>query len=168
MISTPRFLLRRLTVDDATERYSSWFEDETAALYIKGAKARHGVADLRSYIEARVQRDDVLFLGIFAHGDGAHIGNIKYEPVSISGRYAVMGILIGEKAWRGKSVAEEVILASADYLRGTHGIETIYLGMHKDHAAARKSYEKAGFRETAIAPFDFDPGVAIAMARTTG
>lgn len=168
MISTPRFLLRPLTVDDATERYSSWFEDETAMRYIEGAEVRHEVADLRAYIESRAGRDDLLFLGIFARSDGAHIGNIKYEPVSISGRYAVMGILIGEKDWRGKNVAQEVILASARYLRSRQGIETIYLGVQKNHVAARKSYEKAGFRETASAPFSFDPGVVVAMARATG
>lgn len=167
MIATLRFSLRPLTADDATERYSAWLEDETAALYIEGAKARYAVADLRAYIEARAGREDVLFLGIFTRHDGAHIGNIKYEPISIAERHAVMGILIGDRAWRGKGVAEEVILASASFLRVRHGIATIYLGVHKEHAAARKSYEKAGFRETATAPFAFDRAIAVAMARST-
>jgi [ribosomal protein S5]-alanine N-acetyltransferase len=163
VISTPRFLLRPLTVEDATERYSAWFSDETAAAYIAAASAAHRLADLQQYIAARAGREDVLFLGIFAKGSGEHIGNIKYEPVSVSGRFAVMGILIGEKAWRGKGVAEETILASANYLHERHGIATIFLGVHKSNAAARTSYEKAGFRVTANAPFPFDPGLAVAM-----
>jgi RimJ/RimL family protein N-acetyltransferase len=167
MIATDRFLLRPLVPADVTERYCAWLDDEQARAYISAARARHTVEDLRAYVAARASREDVLFLGIFEQGGGAHVGNIKYEPISAAEHYAVMGILIGEPAWRGKGAAEEVIRASAHHLRDRRGIEMIYLGVHKTHLAAQKSYEKAGFHVVDRAPFPTDHAIALAMARET-
>jgi RimJ/RimL family protein N-acetyltransferase len=143
VITTDRFVLRPLTPDDASERYSRWFDD---ASFIVGAKSAHGVPDLKSYIEARAGREDVLFLGIFTRADGTHIGTIKYEPVDRERRYAVMGIFIGEREWRGRGVAAEVITASALWLRDRAGIEAIVLGVDRENAAAIKAFGKIGFQ----------------------
>lgn len=146
MIITPRFALRPLTPDDATERYADWFNDEAAANHIVSASSAHDVADLRAYIEARAGREDVLFLGIFTRSGNEHIGNIKYEPLNLQEHYAVMGILVGEAAWRGRGVAGEVIAVSGMWLRNRLGIEEIILGVSHDHKAAIRAYEKIGFR----------------------
>ncbi len=145
MISTPRFVLRPLIPDDATERYSGWFEDKTTSSYIAGARSPHDVPALRAYIEARAGRADVLFLGIFLGNTNEHIGNVKYEPVNAREGYAVMGILIGEVAWRGRGVAEEVIRASARWLKENRGINDILLGVARDHRGAIAAYERIGF-----------------------
>jgi RimJ/RimL family protein N-acetyltransferase len=146
VITTRRFVLRPLTPDDATERYSRWFDD---ASFIVGAKSAHGVADLRAYIEARAGREDVLFLGIFTREAGAHIGTIKYEPVDRERRYAVMGIFIGEREWRGRGVAAEVITASALWLRERKGIDSIILGVDRENTAAIRAFGKIGFQREA-------------------
>jgi RimJ/RimL family protein N-acetyltransferase len=143
VILTPRFLLRPLTPDDATERYSGWFDD---ADFIVGAKSAHGVAELRAYIEARQRRDDVLFLGIYTRDDGEHIGTLKYEPVDSAERYAVMGIFIGERDWRSRGVAAEVIRASAAWLREKRGIDTIVLGVDRANTHAIEAFGRIGFR----------------------
>jgi RimJ/RimL family protein N-acetyltransferase len=104
------------------------------------------MADLKAYIEARSGRSDVLFLGIFTRPGGAHIGNIKYEPVDELAGYAVMGILIGEPAWRGRDVAGEVITASAAWLAAHRNIREFVLGVQRDHEAAISAYRRIGFR----------------------
>ena len=146
MIATERFVLRPLTPDDASERYSRWFDD---AAFIVAARSPHGVADLRSYIEEREGRDDVLFLGIFTRAGGEHIGTIKYEPVDRGQRYAVMGIFVGEPAWRGRGVAAEVIRASSLWLRDRYGIDTIVLGVERENAPAIKAFGRIGFKREA-------------------
>jgi RimJ/RimL family protein N-acetyltransferase len=144
VILTARFALRPLTAADASERYSRWFDDD--ADFIVAAKSAHSVADLRSYIEERVGRDDVLFLGIYTREEGQHIGTIKYEPIDAPGRYAVMGIFIGERDWRARGAAGEVIRASAQWLRQNRGIDTIVLGVDRNNARAMRAFEKIGFR----------------------
>ena len=67
------------------------------------------------YIKSRENREDVLFSAIFTD-DGQHIGNIKYEPIDLENKNATIGVLIGEREWRGKGVAIEVIKACNQYL----------------------------------------------------
>ncbi len=143
-IFTNRFIVRLLKVDDVTERYARWLSDEKTSKYISN---RLNFSKLQRYVLERCDRDDVLFLGIFDKVTGLHIGNIKYEPVNSELRYAIIGILIGESVWRGKGVAAEVILASADWLHQYHNIETIVLSVSRSNRAAIRAYQKVGFVE---------------------
>ena len=162
-IDTPRFVLTPLTTDSVTSRYSSWFDERDASKFIEAAKTDHGVERLRAYIVEREGRDDVLFLGIFTRNGHEHIGNIKYEPLDIVHGYAVMGMLIGERAWRGQGVAEEVIQHSTAWLQRTWGIREILLGVARDNPAAISAYEKAGFKREQTQRIVLDPESAISM-----
>ena len=144
LISTTRFTLKPLTLNDVTDRYASWLSDATSGKFIS---ARFYGSELKKYVSERSNRKDVLFLGIFNKIDGLHIGNIKYEPIDSYQGYAVMGILIGEAAWRGKGVATEVISASALWLNEYKKINQIVLGVSKLNIAAIRAYQKIGFIE---------------------
>ena len=143
-ILTSRFILRPLDVTDISDRYVSWLSDESTSKYIS---TRLSLTDLRDYVIARTHRDDVLFLGIFNKINGLYIGNIKYEPIEVERHQATMGILIGEKDWRGKGVASEVIIASAITLNRLLKIENILLGVNKSNLAAIRAFEKVGFKK---------------------
>jgi [ribosomal protein S5]-alanine N-acetyltransferase len=144
-ILTPRFRLRPLVPEDASERYLSWLSDEMAQLYISAAARTSGLPALRGYIQKRCGREDVLFLGIFGRDSGLHIGNIKFEPIDASAGAAVMGILIGDPAYRGRGVTPEVLEAAGRWLAGTRGVHEIALGVHADNHGAIRAYEKVGF-----------------------
>ena len=167
-IVTPRFLLRSLIPDDASERYGSWLDEDTARRFIAGAADPHDMTSLRAYIAEKNDRDDTLFLGIFALESGEHIGNIKYEPIDVERRYAVMGILIGDPSWRGKGVAQEVIEASADWLRANLNIAEIVLGVSRDNAPGIRAYEKAGFSHTTSQGILTDSATSLVMVRRLG
>ena len=77
---------------------------------------------------------------------GNHIGNIKYEPIDFENKVAVMGILIGEKDWRGVGVASEVIKSSSEWLNKQYDINHIALGVDSKNIAAIKTYKKIGFK----------------------
>jgi len=118
-INTKRFQLKTLTTKDVTEEYLSWFSNSKEVdKYIAYAQTNLHISNLREYVKEREGRKDVLFLGVFANSN-QHIGNIKYEPIDIKGKVATMGILIGDREWRGKGVAPEVIKASSEYLNKT-------------------------------------------------
>lgn len=143
-ISTHRLTLKSLNLADVTERYSDWLSDSSANQFIS---SKLSLEELKKYVLERTKRDDVLFLGIFNKADGLHIGNIKYEPVNFEKSYAIMGILIGDAAWRGREVAGEVILASASWLHKNKKINQIVLGVSKSNIAAIRAYRKIGFIE---------------------
>ena len=86
-----------------------------------------------------------LLLGIFDIANNVHIGNVKYEPIDFENRTAVMGILIGDKNYRGIGVAPEVIKASSIWLKNTHNITSIILGVSIENDKAINAYKKIGF-----------------------
>lgn len=59
--------------------------------------------------------------------------------------YAVMGMLIGEPACRGKGVAAEVLQASAGWLKKHRRIGQILLGVSRENRAAVRACQQAGF-----------------------
>ena len=153
-IISERFLARELRVDDVTERYLSWLRDPEAKKYIVAASVTNGLSDLKQYVQERTNRKDVLFLGIFDKATGTHIGNIKYEPIDDGLGYAVMGLLIGEPAYRGSGVTPEILRSTAQWLKEHRNIKRIVLGVSKGNHRAIRAYEKAGF---AIAPTPYIP-----------
>jgi len=145
-ILSERFLLRPLTEGDVTERYLSWLCDSDAERFITAAADTKAISDLKEYVSDRIGRVDIFFLGIFEKATGLHIGNIKFEPVNSELGYALMGMLIGEPECRGKGVAAEVLLASAQWLKRNRNITQILLGVSKNNTAAIRAYEKVGFK----------------------
>lgn len=144
-IVTERFVLRPLTEHDVTERYLAWLRDNDARKYIVAASTTEKLSDLKQYVLDKTGREDVLFLGIFEKQTGLHLGNIKYEPVDSVRGDAVMGVLIGDVAYRGRGVSGEVIAASAQWLKRWRNIRRILLGVSSENLAAIRAYERVGF-----------------------
>ena len=155
IINTKRFQLKSLTTKNVTEKYLSWFNGSKEVVeYIAYAKTNADINKLRQYVKEREDREDVLFLGIFTDS-GQHIGNIKYEPINLIDQSATMGILIGNKEWRGKGVATEVIKDSGKYLKENYKIKYIDLGVNKDNIAAVSAYKKMKFKVIKKTDFGF-------------
>lgn len=147
-IFTERFVLRPLVESDVTMQYLLWLNQDKAKKFITTAASINSLSKLREYVADKNQCNDVLFLGIFDKENGLHIGNIKYEPVNIILRYAVMGILIGDSTFRGKGIAIEVVLASSAWLKENYNINQILLGVSSENSEAVRAYHRAGFKET--------------------
>ncbi len=164
-IFTERFFLRELVPEDANETYLGWLNDSAIQRFITSANKTHTQAELSAYVCSRLNRDDVLFLGIFEKQSGKHIGNIKFEPIDTIESYAVLGMLIGDANWRGKGVASEVIDASLNTICLQRGIKEIILGVELDNKPAIRAYEKAGFQIEPTEKVSVDPVNAITMIK---
>lgn len=144
-LRTARFRLRSMDESFVSQQYLDWIHLASEYVNVKTPDDNQTLDDLRAYIAARVDRDDVLFLAIVDVETGRHIGNIKYEPVDVKAGFAVMGILVGDPEFRGKGVAGEVLDASTAWLKTHRGIHTIVLGVSVKNPAAIRAYEKVGF-----------------------
>jgi RimJ/RimL family protein N-acetyltransferase len=76
-----------------------------------------------------------------------------------------MGVLIGDPAWRGRGATTEVLDASIAWLACRRGIREVVLGVERDHRAAIRAYEKAGFRIETTDRINVDPRSQLAMVR---
>jgi [ribosomal protein S5]-alanine N-acetyltransferase len=145
-ITSIRFIIRQLTVKDVSYRYLEWLQDDTVQKIIYGAAPNIKLNDLKRYVSGQEKNPSVLFLGVFCKESGKHIGNIKFDPIGYEKNYTVMGILIGEKEWRGKGVAKEVITSTFFWINGKYNITKMVLGVDKSHKSAIKAYKKIGFK----------------------
>ena len=143
-LKTKRFKLKELLSEHATDTYLSWLHSVKNQRYIITASQTKNLEDLKKYVGTKYRQKDCILFGIFDI-QGNHIGNIKYEPIDVEERYAVMGILIGDESWRGQGVGPEVIKESSQYLKNKLKINTIVLGVEPSNEPAIKAYRKIGF-----------------------
>lgn len=162
-ITSARFLMRPLTTGDVSPQYCKWLSDSVTSRYIETASSTCALAELERYVAERIGRSDVLFLGIFVRETGQHIGNIKYEPIDLREKYAVMGILIGEPTWRGKGVGPEVINRTAKWLKSEMGLDEIVLGVENENVQGIRAYENCGFEIALTTRVTVDSHKAITM-----
>lgn len=158
-LKTERFHIRPLTTEDVGDEYLSWFQDAQVGSFIVHADSGQTIEKLKAYVREKSSNANVLFLGIFDRNTQQHIGNIKYEPLDFKNRVALFGILIGNKNYRNKGVASEVLPIVQAWLRENE-IDTVYLGVDPKNVAAIHVYEKLGFRKSKIpnlAGLVFDP-----------
>lgn len=146
-IASERFHLRTLTTNDVTNEYVLWFDDQSTKKFIVTAQKSNTKEKLMTYVLEKITKADVLFLGIFDNETNQHVGNIKFEPIDWEKSYTIMGILIGNPAYRGKGVAGEILDCTAKFWK-EQGLKKMVLGVEDDNLSAIKSYEKIGFKKT--------------------
>ncbi len=148
IIESQRFIIRELTEKDVTEVYLSWLTSPEAKLMISLAHPVYDLDKLKEYVMERFNSEDAHLFGVFDRISMKHIGNIKYEPIDKKNFYAIMGVLIGDRKYRGKGVFPEIYRETAKFLITEYQIKRVLLGVYHSNEIAIKSYRKAGFKET--------------------
>lgn len=143
-----KYLLRDITVEDVTDRYLSWFSEADVIKNIVFSSKAPSLYDLKNYIISKSARKDTLFFAIIDKQSQRHVGNIKYEPINEKDGYAIVGILIGEKSFRGIGLFGEVFKVSSNWLANNRNVKTIYLGVDRENTHAIRAYKKIGFFES--------------------
>jgi ribosomal-protein-alanine N-acetyltransferase len=143
-VKTARFIVRTLKPGDVGASYAEWFEDSTVQQFIAWRPRSDAIAELRDFVADHYARNDSLLLGVFT-AEGLHVANLKYEPIDLALRTAVLGVLIGQSEWRGHGLFGEVFAATVELLRDCFGITTVLLGVDGENAAALAAYGRAGF-----------------------
>ena len=141
---TARFTVRTLKPSDVGDAYVAWFDDPVVQQFIAWRPSADPVEELREFVAGHDARADSLLLGIF-DAEGRHVANLKYEPIDCGHRTAVLGVLIGDAAWRGRGLFGEVFSATAKLLHLRFGIRRVLLGVDGENAAALAAYKRAGF-----------------------
>jgi ribosomal-protein-alanine N-acetyltransferase len=147
-IITERLIIKNIELENVNLNYFNWLKSEENTKYIINSSSIKTIDDLKKYVCLMINKPDVIFLAIFDKNSNIHIGNIKFEPINISEKYTILGILIGDNAYKGIGIAQEVIINIASFLNSNYGINKILLGVNKHNLPAIKAYEKIGFEIT--------------------
>ena len=145
---TERLVIKNLTTSDVNYNYLNWLKDKDNSKFIVNSSGVYTMNNLIDFVKEKIMDNNVLFLGIFDSLSNLHIGNIKFEPIVPIEKYVVMGILIGDKKFKGKGIAKEVIYNTFVFLHEKLGISSIFLGVNINNISAVKAYTKMGFVES--------------------
>lgn len=142
-----RFFIRPLNETDVSEKYVRWFSDTAVREFIMAAQATQTIEGLKSYVRENLASAHAFLLGIFTLDGNQHIGNIKFDTINFEKKSSVVGILIGDPAWRGKGVFQEVFRISSHFLLKEWQIKSFWLGSDRKNTSAIQAYVKSGFKE---------------------
>lgn len=109
-INGENIFLRKLSMEDATDKYLGWLNDPDVLRYRTLKAYASNMEDVRDFIRcAQVSKD--LFLAICLKSANRHIGGISLAPIDFIHRTAALNIMIGEKSEWGKNHGKEAIAA---------------------------------------------------------
>ena len=107
-LTTPRLVLRRLTVDDAQAMYDNWATDENTTKYL--------IWDVHESIEATrelltkwvPEYDKAEYYHWVIQYDGTIVGTINFHAIANKEEHIELGYCIGSKWWNKGIVTEAV------------------------------------------------------------
>jgi RimJ/RimL family protein N-acetyltransferase len=144
-IDIGNFYLKKLKANDNLDNYLYWMRNPQNNEYIISSHQGYSLLELKKFIKNCNSNSSILLLGIFDKSMDIHVGNIKFDNIDLQINSATMGILIGERKYRGIGLAEKVIKSSINWLYTNLDIKQISLGVDKNNSAAIKLYSKIGF-----------------------
>ena len=142
-IFTKRFLVKKISTQDATQKYLSWLQDKEINKNLTYSDIKN-LKQLKNYIKKNATDKNTLFLKICLKNN-LHIGNIKIHKINKKKGSAFLGILIGEKKNWNLGIAQEIIHIISNHLYEKFDISKIFLGVNRRHKNAIVAYQKSGF-----------------------
>ncbi len=117
-----KYLVRTLTVDDASARWGSWLADPEASRMLNAPPKVLSKKEIVDYIKLFDQRSHLL-LGIFDKATDKHVGFLRIDIDFALGRF-LPTLLIGEPAYRRKGIMTIINVPVLGYMFETLGLKT--------------------------------------------
>jgi ribosomal-protein-alanine N-acetyltransferase len=143
-LQTERFLIRSLTVQDATDTYIAWWNDAEVQHDLNMPPRNWGVPQAQKHI-GRFDNRFSFHLGIFPLGQPLPIGffTITANPQS---KVAVTNVVIGNKQWWGQKVPLEVRTRLLPFIFNRLGMLKVKGTIHGRNLPSIFNYEALGFK----------------------
>jgi ribosomal-protein-alanine N-acetyltransferase len=147
-IETAGLVLRSLEPAHARGGYAAWMRDPAVTRYLEVRFAPPDPAGLEVFIATMNASEDNLLLGLFPRAEPRlHIGNIKLGPIDRRHGAAPLGVLIGDRGWRGKRLATQAIAAVCEHAFSALGLQRVEAGFYADNVASQRAFRSAGFAD---------------------
>ena len=108
------FLLKKIKVFDVSLDYLKWFKFKKELRFIE-KKNIHSLINLKKFIKLNQDKDSII-IGVF-NKKNKHIGNIKFDNINRNDCSCYLGIIIGDKKYRGKGYSKNIIFGAIKLLK---------------------------------------------------
>lgn len=143
MIRGSKTRLRALEHDDLPH-FVRWINDPETRRFM-AMRYPLSQAEEEKWWQGRLEREEDHIFAIEAE-DGTYIGNIGLHSISHENRQAMLGIIIGEKSYRGQGYGTDAIGAMLRWVFEYLNLNRVYLTVYAFNERAIRCYEKSGFR----------------------
>ncbi len=143
-LKSKRFILKRISKSDASKKYLSWFKDYQVKEFIENSGTIESIKDLKNNIEKENLKKNVFFFKILSLSKN-HIGNVKITNFK-SQNFSNIGILIGDKKWRGKRLLKEISDMLSSWLFKKFSIPNLNSGVNSKNYASIQGFLNSGYR----------------------
>lgn len=166
------FLLREVEPGDLPQ-LNIWRNDKEI-IDTLGSNFLHiaGPIDQQWYEGYLKNRTETVRLAIIHKASGDYIGNVNFTNMHPINRAAEFSIMIGDKRYWSKGIGTQVTRAMLAHGFEDLNLNRIYLKVLKNHRAAIRVYEKAGFalegclRESVYKNGEFKDLLSMAILRS--
>ena len=144
MIEGRTIYLRALTPVDIPV-WASWFNDPDVTEHMnKGAFPNTETAQAEFLAQLSKSKTDVQF-AIVTKEDGRLVGTIGIHKIDWIHRHGSISILVGDKAYWGRSIGTEAIELIVRHGFTKLNLHRLSAGMWASNEGSRRSFEKNGF-----------------------
>ena len=141
-----RIYLRPMRKRDINKKYLSWLNDAEVTKYMETRFRKPSFKDLENFYKRLKNSKNNAMFTIVTRLKDEHIGNIKLGNIDGNHRYADLGIMIGEKKYRGKGYGQEACRLLLKYAFEVLNLNKVILGVYANHKQAIRGYQKVGFK----------------------
>lgn len=142
-----RIQLREYQADDL-EAIRQWVNDESTTCFLSTAYwPPQTMVDTEEFLQRMLQSSHNAFNFVIADREsGRYLGQLDMFTVDWRLRCGKLGMVIAGAENRGRGLGTEALLLLEKHAFLTLGLERLELEVRMDNAAARRCYERAGFR----------------------
>lgn len=148
-LTTERMVLRFVELNDVTDDYIRWMNDELINRYMETRFRPQKREDIEKYIKAMRDNGNILFLAMTLKENNKHIGNIKLDTAPVHKRGEI-SLWIGDTEQWGKGLATEAIRCVAEYAITDLGMVKVTAGCYSCNEGSAKAFVNAGFTQEAV------------------
>jgi len=145
-----KIYLRGLKKKDIYGNWFNWFNDSEVTYYLYSGERPNSYERLEKYYLGIQDSESDFVFAIILKENNEHIGNCGLHEVDWVNRRAALGIVIGQKGYRGIGIGQETSKLLIRYGFETLNLNRIYLGVNNEHREAIECYKKCGFIEEGI------------------
>jgi len=139
-------LLVGLSEVHVSDIYANWLNDKEVCKENSHGVCKNTVMMTAEYVKSVDRSEKIAAFAIIAKKEMKHIGNISLGNISWQNNSGEISILIGDKAYWGKGIAQEAYVIIIEYGFNVLGLHRLYSGMTVRNKAMIKVAERSGMK----------------------
>ena len=145
IIQGKKIYLRSITLQDCTEKYVNWLNDNEINEYLESRLSVQTKESVSQFVKNMIESIDNYMFVIVNIDTGKHIGNVKIGPIHYIYKHTFVGYLIGDKNFWGKGLATEAVYLVSKFCFDDLKLNKVNAGVIASNIGSIKVLNKLGF-----------------------